>query len=113
MSFEVNGKRPMLKVKDLVISYGRKHVLNNVSLYVNKNELVSLIGANGAGKSSTVKAISGLVNIVNGTVAFEGCDITNKPSYEIVKMGICQIPEGRQIFPDQTVLDNLILGAIL
>lgn len=111
MPNEVNKTRPLLEVKDLVISYDRVHVLNNISLHVNENELVTLIGANGAGKSSTVKAISGLVNIVNGSITFDGQDITRKSAHEIVKMGICQIPEGRQIFPDQTVQDNLILGA--
>lgn len=108
---EMNEKQPMLEVKDLVIAYDRVRVLNNINLHVNNDELVTLIGANGAGKSSTVKAISGLVTVVNGGIFFEGQEITKKPANEIVKLGICQVPEGRQIFPDQTVLDNLTLGA--
>ena len=101
----------MLKVNDLVISYDRIHVLQEVSLRVDEGEIVTLIGANGAGKSSILRAISGQVNIVNGSVTFEEANIVGKKPYDIVKLGICQVPEGRKIFTNQTVMDNLILGA--
>lgn len=101
----------MLHIKDLVICYDKVKVLKEVSLEVNRGEIVTLIGANGAGKSSILRAISGLVKIVNGRIIFEGQDITGRKPHEIVASGICQVPEGRKIFADQTVLDNLILGA--
>jgi branched-chain amino acid transport system ATP-binding protein len=101
----------MLEIKDLIIRYDRVHVLNEVSLHVEENELVTLIGANGAGKSSILRAVSGLVSIANGSISFQGQDITGKSADSIVKMGISHVPEGRMIFPDQTVHDNLIIGA--
>ncbi len=103
----------MLMLKSLNVYYGKIHAIKGVSLHVNKAEIVTLIGANGAGKSSILNAISGLTGETKGSVIFEGEDITKLAPDKIVKRGIVQVPEGRLIFTDLPVKDNLILGAYI
>jgi len=100
----------MLQVTDLVVNYGHIQALSGISLEVNEGEIVALIGANGAGKSTTLAAISGLVRAASGGITFNGKDITRAQPYEIVRHGLVHVPQGRQIFADQTTLDNLRLG---
>lgn len=101
----------MLNITDLHVSYGPIEVIHGISLEVKQGECVALIGANGAGKSSTLKAICGLVPAAMGTIMFEGRDITNQSGHSIVKAGITMCPEGRQVFPQMTTLQNLKMGA--
>ncbi|MFV0352521.1 MAG: ABC transporter ATP-binding protein [Oscillospiraceae bacterium] len=101
----------MLKVEKLNAYYGAVHVLHNISLHVEDSEIVAIIGSNGAGKSTLMKAIMGLVKPRGGSVQFKGETINGKPANEIVRKGIVYIPEGREIFPDMTVLENLEMGA--
>ena len=103
----------MLEVKDLNIYYGAIHALKGVSLKVNRGEIVTLIGSNGAGKSSLLKAISGLIKINSGEITFLGNNITKMDAKNIVKRGITQVPEGRHIFSDMSVYENLMMGAYL
>ncbi len=103
----------MLKLNDIHTYYGNIHALKGISLEVKEGEVISLIGANGAGKSTTLMTISGVVPAKRGTVEFKGKDITRTPSDNIVKSGICQVPEGRRIFPYLTVAENLDMGAFL
>ena len=104
---------PILRIKDLKVNYGGIEAVKGISLDVPKGEIVTLIGANGAGKSSTLRAISGLVKPTSGTIEFEGEDITAKNPTDIVTKGITLVPEGRKIFPDLTVKENLRVGAYL
>lgn len=101
----------MLKVKDLHVYYGGIHALKGVNMVVPEGKIVTLIGANGAGKSTTLRTISGLVKPKSGSVEFMGQPIVGKPTLEIVKTGVTLVPEGRQIFPNLTVLENIRLGA--
>ncbi|WP_050930359.1 ABC transporter ATP-binding protein [Aestuariivita boseongensis] len=101
----------MLKVSDLRVSYGPIEVIHGISLEVKEGECVALIGANGAGKSSTLKAICGLVPAKAGTISFEGQDITNQSGHAIVRAGITMCPEGRQVFPQMSTVQNLRMGA--
>lgn len=101
----------MLRLRDLYVSYGHGEVLHGISLDVEKGELVTLIGANGAGKSSTLKAISGLIKPISGTIEFEGRCINGMRPDEIIRRGISHCPEGRRVFPRMTVLENLEMGA--
>lgn len=101
----------MLKVNDLYTAYGPIMALRGVSLEVAEGQIVALLGANGAGKSTTLRTISGLVHPVRGTIEFMGRSIEKTPPEKIVQMGISQVPEGRQIFFELTVLENLLLGA--
>ncbi len=101
----------MLELRDAAVSYGRIEALKGVSLHVKQGEIVALIGANGAGKSTTLMAISGVSALRVGTVYFQGERIDNRPAHEIVRLGISQVPEGRRIFPRMTVLENLEMGA--
>jgi branched-chain amino acid transport system ATP-binding protein len=101
---------PLLSVQDLHVRYGQVEALHGVSLEVYPGEIVALIGSNGAGKSTTLRAISGLIRSERGSVTFDGRDITNLRGDEIVRRGLAHIPEGRQIFGDQSVFDNLLLG---
>ena len=103
----------ILKINDLKVNYGGIEAVKGVSFDVPEGEIVTLIGANGAGKSSTLRAISGLVKPSGGTIEFEGENITGKDPTAIVKKGITLVPEGRKIFPDLTVLENLKIGAYL
>ncbi len=101
----------MLAVRDLRVGYGAIEVVHGINIDVASGECVALIGANGAGKSSTLKAICGLLPVRSGTVTFEGHDITNASGHAIVRSGITMCPEGRQVFPQMTVLQNLRMGA--
>lgn len=103
----------MLKVKNLHVSYGPIAALKGISFEVTDGSIVTLIGANGAGKTTTLQTISGLNPVVKGEILFEGKDISNTPPHKIVAMGISQSPEGRLIFPDLTVRENLMMGAYL
>jgi branched-chain amino acid transport system ATP-binding protein len=103
----------MLKLKDLHTYYGNIHALKGIDLEVSEGEVISLIGANGAGKSTTLMTTCGIVPAKKGSIKFKGNDITHLPSDEIVKLGICQVPEGRRIFPYLTVAENLDMGAFL
>ena len=102
---------PTLRIEALQVRYGAVEALKGVSIEVHAGEVVTIIGGNGAGKSTLMKAISGLESAAAGRVMFEGRDITRMPGHQRVALGIAQSPEGRQIFPDQTVRDNLMLGA--
>src|SRR3981081_2974089 len=101
---------PLLSVSDLVVRYGQIEALHGVSLEVFPGEVVALIGSNGAGKSTTLRAVSGMIPVIAGSVFFDGQDITNMRGDQIVRRGLAHIPEGRQIFGDQSVFDNLLLG---
>ncbi|MBQ6128777.1 MAG: ABC transporter ATP-binding protein [Lachnospiraceae bacterium] len=103
----------VLKIADLQISYGGIEAVRGISFDVKAGEIVTLIGANGAGKSSTLRTISGLVKPASGKVIFEGEDITGKDPTSIVSKGLMMVPEGRRIFPNLTVLENLKIGAYL
>jgi len=103
----------MLEIKNLVVNYGVITALQGVSLEVKQGSIVTLIGANGAGKTTTLKAISGLLKARDGEILFEGRDIANLPPHQIVKLGISHVPEGRMIFANLTVLENLMMGAYL
>jgi branched-chain amino acid transport system ATP-binding protein len=103
---------PLLSVKNLVVRYGQVEALHGVSLDVYPGEIVALIGSNGAGKSTTLRAISGMIRAESGGVIFDGQDVTNLRSDQIVRRGLAHIPEGRQIFGDQSVFDNLLLGGV-
>ncbi len=101
----------MLNIKNLHVYYGGIHALKGISLEVGEGKIVTLIGANGAGKSTTLRTISGIVRPREGQIIFEGQDITGLPAYKIVGRGIAMVPEGRRIFPELTVTENLLLGA--
>jgi len=103
----------MLEIKDLKVSYGAINALRGISLTVNKGEIVTLIGANGAGKSTTLRAISGLIKAQSGAVMYEGKSIFNQPAHKIVGLGLSQVPEGRMVFANLSVLENLKMGAYL
>jgi branched-chain amino acid transport system ATP-binding protein len=103
----------LLKVTDLVVSYGGIEALKGISFDVEQGQIVTLIGANGAGKSTTLRTISGLVSAKSGRVYFEGRDITDDGTQKIVETGIAMVPEGRRVFPNLTVLENLRIGAYL
>ena len=103
----------LLEIKDLDVHYGGIHALKGVSLAVEAGEVCTLIGANGAGKTTTLRAISGLVKPSRGTVKFNGADITHVPAHSIVSRGLVHAPEGRGIFSNMTVEENLEIGAFL
>ena len=103
----------MLQVKDLSVSYGGIKALKSISIEVPDHKIVTLIGANGAGKSTTLRAISKLIKHDSGTIIYNGEDITNINARQTVEKGITMVPEGRHVFPDMTVLENLKLGAYL
>ena len=100
----------MLELRNLFVRYGAIHGLEGVSLSVGKGEIVCLIGANGAGKSTTINATSGVVRSASGEILFEGTSIVGRRASEIVRAGIVQVPEGRLVFPDLTVVENLEMG---
>lgn len=101
----------LLEVHNLNVYYGAIHALQGISFHVEEGEIVTLIGANGAGKSTTLRTISGLLRTRMGYIRYKGRDITNTPAQEIVKMGISHVPEGRKIFAPLTVRENLLMGA--
>jgi branched-chain amino acid transport system ATP-binding protein len=106
-----NGTELILEIKDMHTYYGSIHAIKGISLNVRKGEVVTLLGANGAGKSTTLRSINGLQRPRQGSIHFEGRDITTTPAHEIVKRGISQSPEGRRLFPRMTVTENLEMGA--
>lgn len=103
----------MLKVDNIDVYYGAIHAIKGISIEVPKGEIVTLVGSNGAGKSTTLRAISGLMKPKNGTILFEDKNIVGVPAHKIVGMGLCQVPEGRHVFANMSVMENLELGAYL
>ena len=103
----------LLEVKDLKVNYGGIEALKGISFHVDEGEIVTLIGANGAGKSTTVRAISSIVNAASGTVTYNGADITKLDTQKIVEQGVVMVPEGRRVFANLSVLENLKIGAYL
>ena len=103
----------ILEVKNLSVSYGGINAVKNISFSVPQGEVVTLIGANGAGKSSTLRSIAGLVKPASGSVVLKGEEIAGKPTEQIVTKGITLVPEGRRVFSDLTVLENLKIGAYM
>ncbi|MGN8833420.1 ABC transporter ATP-binding protein [Selenomonas montiformis] len=101
----------MLELKGVNVYYGAIHAVKDISLTVNQGEIVTLIGANGAGKSTTLRTISGLLRPKSGSISFEGKEIAGVKAHEIVRQGISQVPEGRRIFAEMTVMENLDMGA--
>ena len=103
----------MLELKDINVYYGAIHAIKGISLRVDEGEIVTLIGANGAGKSTTLRTISGLLKPKTGSIKFLDKDIAGMPAHKIVREGISQVPEGRRIFAEMTVMENLELGAFI
>ena len=103
----------LLEVKDLVVSYGGIEALKGISFSVDEGQIVTLIGANGAGKSTTLRAITGIVPVKSGTILYNGEDITGMDTQKVVERGIALVPEGRRVFANLTVLENLKIGAYL
>ena len=101
----------MLEIKDLEVYYGVIQAIKGISFEVNQGEVIALIGANGAGKTTTLQTITGMLQAKKGQIFFEGKDITKVPGHKIVSMGMAHVPEGRRVFADLTVLENLKLGA--
>jgi branched-chain amino acid transport system ATP-binding protein len=105
------GAEPILEITNMHTYYGSIHAIQGISLQVQQGEVVTLLGANGAGKSTTLRSINGLQRPRQGSIRFQGRDITDTPPHEIVKRGIAQSPEGRRLFPRMTVTENLEMGA--
>ena len=103
----------MLKIENLNTFYGDLQVLRDLSLHINEGEIISLVGSNAAGKSTLINTLSGILHAKSGTIDFLGKPIVNLPPHKIVEMGLIQIPEGRRLFPEMTVLENLKLGMYL
>lgn len=103
----------MLKVKNINVYYGQIHAIRDISFEVNQGEVVSLIGANGAGKSTILKTISGLLRSKTGSIEFLGQNISHTDAYKIVSKGLAHVPEGRRIFLEMTVMENLEMGAFI
>ncbi len=101
----------MLEIKDIEVYYGVIQALKGISFEVNQGEVIALIGANGAGKTTTLQTITGLLQAKKGSITFEGKDITKTPAHNIVKLGIAHVPEGRRVFSNLTVYQNLRMGA--
>ncbi|MCL6581780.1 MAG: ABC transporter ATP-binding protein [Firmicutes bacterium] len=101
----------LLEVSDLAVFYGAIQALHGVSFRVDDREIVTLIGANGAGKSTTLRTVSGLIRPRGGRIVYQGCDLAKVPPHEIVRLGVSQCPEGRRVFTNLTVLENLEMGA--
>lgn len=105
------GKMSVLEVKNIETYYGAIQALRGISFDVNQGEIVTLIGSNGAGKSTTLKSISGIAKVKNGSIVYQGQEISNKPPHETTLLGIAHVPEGRRIFGNLTVKENLLMGA--
>ena len=103
----------MLKIENLHVSYGGIHALRGISLEVPDGKIVTLIGANGAGKSTTLRTISGLIKADSGSISYDGQELLGQPIYKILEKGIALVPEGRRVFTNLTVLENLKIGAYL
>jgi branched-chain amino acid transport system ATP-binding protein len=106
-------KKLLIEVKDITVHYAKVAAVRNISITVEDGEIVTLIGSNGAGKTTTLRAISGLKHPTTGEIHFNGQRIDKLPTYKINALGIAMVPEGRRLFPQMTVLDNLLLGAFL
>jgi branched-chain amino acid transport system ATP-binding protein len=104
---------PLLEVHDLHLAYGELEVVRGISFSVERGEIVTILGSNGAGKTTTLRSLAGLSSATRGRVEFSGIDISRKPAHEIAHLGLALVPEGRQLFPEHTVLENLELGAYL
>jgi branched-chain amino acid transport system ATP-binding protein len=107
----VSAAEPLLRVEDISTYYGSIQALKGISIEVHQGEIVTLIGANGAGKSTTLRSINGLNHPRRGKISFAGKDITHLPAHEVVRLGIAQSPEGRKLFPRMSVTENLEMGA--
>lgn len=107
------GKQPILEIRDLHVSYGGIRALKGISLSVPEGQIVTLIGANGAGKSTTLRTVAGLIRPDRGDILFEGQSIAGMSAQDIVRKGLTLVPEGRRVFPDMTVRENLLIGAYL
>jgi branched-chain amino acid transport system ATP-binding protein len=103
----------LLEIKNVTVHYGKALALDNISLEIGEGEIVSIVGANGAGKTTVIRSVSGLKTPTSGEIWFNGKRIDGTPPYDVAKLGIIQIPAGRQIFPTMSVLDNLKVGAYL
>ena len=101
----------MLEVKDLQVYYGVIQALKGISFRVEKGEVIALIGANGAGKTTTLQTLTGIIPAKAGSIVFEGKDLTKTPAHKIVEMGMAHVPEGRRVFADMSVYENLLMGA--
>ena len=101
----------MLEVKDLQVYYGVIQALKGISFHVNQGEVIALIGANGAGKTTTLQTLTGILSPKSGSIVFEGKDLTRTPAHKIVERGLAHVPEGRRVFADMSVYENLLLGA--
>ena len=101
----------MLEVKDLQVYYGVIQALKGISFHVNQGEVIALIGANGAGKTTTLQTLTGILSPKSGSIVFEGKDLTRTPAHKIVEMGMAHVPEGRRVFADMSVYENVLLGA--
>ena len=101
----------MLEIRDLEVNYGAINAIKKISFDVNEGEVIALIGANGAGKTTTLHTITGLLKAKSGSVKFEGRELTKMPPHKIVEMGMAHVPEGRRVFADMSVYENLLLGA--
>ncbi|MGC2074353.1 MAG: ABC transporter ATP-binding protein, partial [Pseudolabrys sp.] len=101
----------MIELSDVSASYGNVPAINGVTINVGEGEAVGLLGANGAGKSTTLRAISGLVKLTSGAITFLGVDLASLPPHKITELGIAHVPEGRQVFPEMTVNENLEIGS--
>lgn len=101
----------MLEVKDLQVYYGVIQALKGISFHVNQGEVIALIGANGAGKTTTLQTLTGILSPKSGSIVFEGKDLTRTPAHKIVEMGMAHVPEGRRVFAQLSVLQNLMMGA--
>ena len=105
------AEQPLLQVNDLSVYYGVIQALKGITFHVNKGEIVSLIGANGAGKTTTLHTVTGLLHPKGGSVIYDGHDLSKVPAHKIVSLGLVHVPEGRRIFQNLSVYDNLLLGA--
>ena len=113
MSSAAPNSTPVLEVKGLTVNYGVIGALHNISFSIQRGDIVTLIGGNGAGKTTTLRAISGLVKAASGEVIYEGEAITNTPAHKLVARGLAHVPEGRMVFANLTVMENLRMGAYL
>ena len=105
------NNKTVLKIENLHVFYGGIHALKGINMEVGEGKIVTLIGSNGAGKSTTLRAITGLVRAREGKIIFDNRDITREPTHQVVENGIAMVPEGRRIFPNLTVIENLLLGS--
>jgi branched-chain amino acid transport system ATP-binding protein len=113
MSSAATNAAPVLEVKNLAVNYGVIGALHDISFSIPRGSIVTLIGGNGAGKTTTLRAVSGLVKAARGEVSYEGANITNIPAHQLVARGLAHVPEGRMVFANLTVMENLRMGAYL